>query len=303
MGGTSSEKAVSLDTGKAVAAALERLNHQVTPLEWNETDLLQNNARLKEFDIIFIGYHGTLGEDGHVQSILELLGIPYTGSSSLSSALGMDKFASRKVFSSCGIPVAPGIPLFNAKTLRTEDIHEHILNSFEYPAVVKPRAEGSTIGISIVNDLEELKAGIEEAVKYGSDVLIEKFIPGRELTVAILGEEILPVIEVIASHDIYDYVCKYTKGKTRYICPADIEKTVEMRVKELAQKAFTTIGCESYGRVDFRFDGKECYCLEANTLPGMTELSLVPMAAKVNGTSFDQLINNILNYGYQERKK
>ncbi|MBN1755362.1 D-alanine--D-alanine ligase [bacterium] len=302
MGGTSSEREISLETGKAIVSSLKRLKHSPSELVWNELELITKSQELMEFEVVFIAYHGTLGEDGHVQSVLDMLGVPYTGSGPLTSAIGMNKIISRKLFTSEGIAVPPGMELHRWECPSFEVIDQSIRDSFCYPVVVKPSSQGSTVGINVIESSGFLEGGIVEAFKYDDDILIEKFIPGREFTISFLGDQILPVVEIIPSHGIYDYTCKYTKGGSRYICPAEIDNAVREKLQYMGRKAFKAIGCSGYGRADFRFDGENCYCLEVNTLPGMTELSLVPMAARAKGIDFDQLIDTILNLAHGKRK-
>ncbi len=294
MGGSSPEREVSLRSGKAITNALRRLGHTVYELDWDETLVIRRYKELQEFELVFIGYHGGFGEDGHVQAVLEMLGIPFTGSSSVASMLGMNKIYSKRIFRQAGIPTPPGFEIEKPDGNELEEIDKMIREDFGYPVIVKPSTSGSTIGLSLIYSSDELPLGIAEARKYSRSYIVEKYIKGRELTVSILADRVLPIVEIVPSKGLYDYTCKYTKGMSQYICPAVLGDHIREKLERYGMLAFNLLGCSGYGRVDFRFDGENVYCLEVNTLPGMTELSLVPMAAKAAEISFDELINKIL---------
>ena len=293
LGGPSSEREVSLKTGRAVASALRRQGLDVVEIDVGE-DLSRLVDQLKEVrpHVVFIALHGTFGEDGVIQGVLEYLGLPYTGSGVLASALAMDKVASKRLFSYHGIPV-PRYTIFRKDGWTLPG--ETPLEELSYPVVVKPAAEGSTIGVSIVKEEEDLEGALKEAYKYGDTVLVEEFIEGREITVGILGEEPLPVIEIIPETGFYDYRAKYTPGLTRYEVPAKLPRETAIMVQDMALLAHRALGCRDVSRVDFRLaeDGTP-YILEVNAIPGMTETSLLPKAAAAAGISFEELVLRIL---------
>ena len=293
LGGPSSEREVSLKTGRAVASALRRQGLDVVEIDVGE-DLSRLVDQLKEVrpHVVFIALHGTFGEDGVIQGVLEYLGLPYTGSGVLASALAMDKVASKRLFSYHGIPV-PRYTIFRKEGWTLPG--ETPLEELSYPLVVKPVAEGSTIGVSIVKEEEELDGALKEAYKYGDTVLVEEFVEGREITVGILGEEPLPVIEIIPETGFYDYRAKYTPGLTRYEVPAKLPRETAIMVQDMALLAHRALGCRDVSRVDFRLaeDGTP-YILEVNAIPGMTETSLLPKAAAAAGISFEELVLRIL---------
>jgi D-alanine-D-alanine ligase len=322
MGGTSAERDVSLITGQEIAAALNKFGHQALAIDCAYGDLLLEDLnkamneviqpehsdfedRKRELDrnlfktidflhtqavdVAFIALHGGYGENGQLQALLDLAGIPYTGSDSLSSAVGMDKYISKTLFRQVEIPVPDSFKLDSL------EYPQQSLEALGFPLVIKPNNQGSTVGLSIVEDINHLKSAIETAFKYSKSVLAEKFIAGKEVTVAILDQQALPVIEIIPEHGIYDYECKYQTGKSKYIVPAELDPKITQQLQELALKAFKVLGCRHYARVDFRLgDEGTPYCLEANTLPGMTSTSLVPKAAKAIGIQFPELIEKIV---------
>lgn len=330
-GGTSAERNVALATGKAIAKALRdngNIVKVVDPIYGTEQPdedkiFLGRPAIGKEFptqeelnhysnrkviecinsdifsdtDIVFLALHGKFGEDGRIQSLLEMRGVKYTGSGVTSSAMAMDKNISKILFNHYGIQTARWL-MIKKGLVDPGKIDESIRLEMGYPVVIKPNDEGSTVGLSIVQpDVEDIQLGkaLDDAFEYSSNVMAEEYIEGRELTVAILGNEALPMIEIIPKDGFYDYEHKYTKGFTEYFCPADLPEKLAEEIKEKALLAHKSLGCEVYSRVDFRLNNKgEAYCLEVNTLPGMTELSLVPKAAGSAGFSFEQLLNRII---------
>ena len=330
-GGVSSERNVALASGKAITGALRELGHGVRVVDPVYGDLHPSEEEIfssrpvigKEFptaaelnaysnrkviecinsslfdstDIVFLGLHGKFGEDGKIQSLLEMRGVKYTGSRVTSSAMAMDKNISKIMFEHYGIPT-PQWFMLNGSGIGAQDIDLKIKEKFGYPAVVKPNDEGSTVGLSIVQpDVEDvqLRNSMNHAFEYSDSVMVEEYIGGRELTVGILGENALPVVEIKPVDGFYDYEHKYTKGKTHYICPADIPEPPTLELQEQALLAHRALGCSVYSRVDFRLNPEgEYFCLEVNTLPGMTELSLVPQAAKASGISFPALAGKII---------
>jgi D-alanine-D-alanine ligase len=254
--------------------------------------------------VVFLALHGGQGEDGTLQALLDLTGVPYTGSGHLASALAMDKDLSKHLFRAAGVPTADwrmaGLP--KADRREEDAFAEEVEREIGLPVVVKPSKQGSTVGLSVVRDIALLWPAIEEARKYDDEVMVEQFIPGRELTVGILGDEALPVGEIIPVHEIYDYECKYTAGMAREIFPADLSAEETSTVQDLARRAFRALKLSGYARIDFRMapDGV-FYCLEANTLPGMTALSLIPQAAVAAGISFPELCERIVQLALQTR--
>lgn len=245
-------------------------------------------------DVVMLALHGGRGEDGTIQALLDLTGVPYTGSGHLASALAMDKDLSKRLFRASGVPtpdwrMAPVDPA-------------EVMATIGYPCIVKPSKQGSTVGLSLVRDSGELPGAIALAAQFDDEVMIEAFIAGRELTVAILGDEPLPVGEIIPKHELYDYECKYTPGMAREVFPADLTAAQTAEVQELALRAFRGLKLRGCARIDFRMNAAgEFYCLEANTLPGMTQLSLVPQAAAAAGISFPELCERIVTLALHSR--
>ena len=347
MGGTSSERDVSLASGVRVAEALRSRGHEVLSVDTahgilsagdeqamlggkivktippDVQALVRLNAQLPSTlrslpstDVVFLALHGGQGEDGTLQALLDLTNVPYTGSGHLASALAMDKDLSKHLFRAAGVPTADwrmapreglepaGSGKREAGSGKTErrEFRDQVLNELGLPVVVKPSKQGSTVGLNVVKKIEDLWPSIEEAFKHDDEVMVEQFIPGRELTVGILGDEALPVGEIIPVHEIYDYECKYTAGMAREIFPADLTSEETSTVQELARRAFRALKLGGYARIDFRMspDGV-FYCLEANTLPGMTGLSLIPQAAQAAGISFPELCERIVQLAVDAR--
>ncbi|HEU4994618.1 MAG TPA: D-alanine--D-alanine ligase, partial [Gemmatimonadaceae bacterium] len=250
--------------------------------------MLRALPSLKEADVVFLGLHGGYGEDGTIQALLDMAGIRYTGSGHLSSALAMDKDLSKHLFRRAGVQTA------NWTMARADIAADEQLRGMPLPVVVKPSKQGSTVGLSVVKRREDLAGAITEAYKYDDEVMIEQFVPGRELTVGILGDDALPVGEIIPKHEIYDYECKYTVGMAEEVFPAQIPSDRAREAQELARRAFQALKLRGYARIDFRMteDGS-LFCLEANTLPGMTQTSLIPQAAAAAGISFPDLCERI----------
>jgi D-alanine-D-alanine ligase len=298
-GGTSREREVSLKSGAAVAAALREMGHEVEELDVGEDFLERLPGMAGKVDAAFLVLHGRGGEDGTVQGALELARIPYTGSGVLASAAAMSKVMTKTIFRAEGIPVAADVVIsrrdLDAQGL--EMISQGIGRDLGFPCIVKPDREGSTVGVSVAHNLDELEKGLEEAFFLDELALVEEYVSGREFTVGILGKEqmVLPVLEVRSSRGIYDYHCKYTTGMTDYLVPAPLEEGTSGLLQELALRAHNALRCEGVSRIDFIVEegGRVC-CLEANTLPGMTELSLIPKAAAAAGIDFHGVIRMIL---------
>ncbi len=293
LGGCSGERDVSLRSGEAVLKGLLELDvdaHAIDTKEGLIEPLVQGN-----YDRAFIALHGKGGEDGVVQGVLETLNIPYTGSSILGSAIGMDKYRSKQIWQAIDLLTIPAesIPATNAyQKIKASQL----LVRLGMKVMVKPSAEGSSLGMNKAENAQQLQDAIVEASEYGGDVLIEQWISGPEYTVGVLNGEALPVVQIQPAREFYDYQAKYETSGTEYFCPSDLSSIEESELKTIAIKAFLAIGCSGWGRVDFirsKASGK-FYLLEANTVPGMTNSSLVPMAAKAKGLSFAQLVVEIL---------
>jgi D-alanine--D-alanine ligase len=287
-GGESSEREISLKTCKAVENACHDLGYSTIQLV---LDGVANNLvqRLQGIDFVFIALHGGKGENGVIQGLLDSLDIPYNGSGVLASALGMEKSLTKQLARSYGIQT-PEWKIFT-------DINEsknYIPN--EFPIVVKPSADGSTIGLSFVKNQAELAEAVKLADQYNGNILIENYIEGRELTVTIIGQKVFPIIEIIPKHKFYDYECKYEKGMSEYICPAELPNTLTDKVQSIALEVFNILQCSGYARADFLLDkDNNPWFLEINTLPGMTSTSLVPKSAMAAGISFNNLLQLIIN--------
>ncbi|MFZ5523632.1 MAG: D-alanine--D-alanine ligase [Pseudomonadota bacterium] len=291
LGGRSAEREVSLKSGAAVLAALQRSGVDAHPFD----PAVQNLQALVDdgFDRAFIALHGRFGEDGTVQGALELLGIPYTGSGVLASALGMDKWRTKLVWQAARLPV-PDYAL-----LDQDSDWKAVADQLGLPLFVKPANEGSSVGITKVKALDELPGAFRAALRHDKLVLAESYIGGGEYTVAILGEQALPVIKIEPANEFYDYEAKYLSDETRYLCPSGLSVAQETEMQKLAKRSFKLIGGQGWGRVDFLMDESgKFYLLEANTSPGMTDHSLVPMAARQSGMSFEQLVLRILELAH-----
>lgn len=318
MGGTSAERDVSLASGIRITEALRQAGHEVVAVDTvagvlsaadeqrllaggvvktappDTKSLIRMNAAMQgtlkslpRADVLFLALHGGQGEDGTLQALLDLTGVPYTGSGHLASALAMDKDLSKHLFRAAGVPTADW--------LMAPATAEDVRASLGFPVIVKPSKQGSTVGLSIVKTPEQLQPAIEAALEHDDEVMIERFIAGRELTVGILGDDVLPVGEIISKNEIYDYEAKYTPGMAVEEFPAKLTQAEAQTVQRLAKKAFDALKLRGYARIDFRMatDGT-FYCLEANTLPGMTQTSLIPQAAAAAGISFPELCDRIV---------
>ena len=286
MGGYSAEREISLMSGKAVYKAL--LKNNVECFSFDLTDDNLDKLWIKEFDKAFIVLHGRGGEDGYIQSLLDKRKIPFTGSGVDASNLCMNKANTKDVWLKHELPLSPSIVATQGKPINPID--------FPLPWAIKPTLEGSSIGITKVENKSELKIALELAWQYNDEALIEHWIEGDEYTVAILDNQALPSIKIISDHDFYDYDSKYFSNKTEYLCPSDLSDQQEKNIRAIAMKAFNLTGACGWGRADFILDkDKNPYLLEINTVPGMTSHSLVPMAAKAAGMNFEQLVLKILH--------
>jgi len=286
MGGYSAEREISLMSGKAVYKALLKNNVECFSFDLTEDNL--DKLWIKEFDKAFIVLHGRGGEDGYIQSLLDKRKVPFTGSGVEASNLCMNKAHTKDVWLKHELPLSPSIVATQGKPIDPID--------FPLPWAVKPTMEGSSIGITKVENKNELDTALELAWQYNNEALIEHWIEGDEYTVAILGNQALPSIKIMSDHDFYDYDSKYFSNKTEYLCPSDLSEQQEKNIRTIAMKAFNLTGACGWGRADFILDkDKNPYLLEINTVPGMTSHSLVPMAAKAAGMNFEQLVLKILH--------
>ena len=287
MGGKSAEREVSLKSGAMVLAALRKKGVDAHPFDPKDKDL-QELLR-ERFGRVFIALHGRFGEDGTIQGVLEWLGIPYTGSGVLASALAMDKVRTKRLWAAEGLPTPPYAVLDQETDLAG------VAKRLGTPLFVKPASEGSSVGMSKVRNAADLEEAYALAVNYDPVVIAEKFIDGPELTVAILGERVLPIIRIETPREFYDYEAKYLADDTRYLIPCGLAAKKESEIQALCLKAFRALGCRGWGRVDLMLDKRERpYLLEINTSPGMTDHSLVPMAARAVGISYEDLCLKIL---------
>ncbi|WP_312078817.1 D-alanine--D-alanine ligase [Leclercia sp.] len=294
-GGTSAEREVSLNSGAAVLAGLREGGVDAHLVDPKETDV----TRLKEmgFAKVFIALHGRGGEDGTLQGLLDIIGLPYTGSGVMASAISMDKLRSKLLWQGAGLPVAPWVALTRRQFEQGLDtnVTERIA-ALGLPVIVKPSREGSSVGMSKVDEAGDISSALALAFQHDEEVLIEKWLSGPEFTVAMLGEEILPSIRIQPAGTFYDYEAKYLSDETQYFCPSGLEAERETLLKALVLKAWHVLGCRGWGRIDVMQDSDgQFYLLEANTSPGMTSHSLVPMAARQAGMSFSQLVVRILD--------
>ncbi len=284
-GGKSAEREVSLKSGAGVLAALQRQGVDAHAFDPAERSL----DELRAFDRVFIMLHGRYGEDGTIQGALELMEIPYTGSGVLASAVGMDKWRTKLLWRAVGLPIPEFVMLDENSDFAAVE------RQLGLPLFVKPACEGSSIGVSKVRQPGELQTAWREAAKHDALVIAEQAILGGEYTVAILGEQVLPIIKIVPATDFYDYEAKYLRDDTQYLCPCGLPEAREMELRAQALEAFRALGCSGWGRVDFLMDDAgRAYLLEVNTSPGMTDHSLVPMAARVAGISYEQLVLLVL---------
>ncbi len=318
-GGTSEERDVSIASAAQVIPALRSLGHEVAAFDTAtgrlsgaaEERLLTGGvgpqppsgsalagmrqgapllaaeaAGMRDADVVFLALHGGAGEDGHIQAVLDLAGLPYTGSNHIASAAAMDKDLSKRLFRAAGVPTAD----WRMAPVAAQEI----ALALGWPVVVKPNKQGSTVGLSVVREPHALAAAVALARRFDDEVMVERFIPGRELTVGVLEGRALPVGEIIAPGEVFDYQAKYQAGGAREVFPADLAPDIAARVQELAVRAHAALKLGSYSRIDFRMDGEGgIWCLEANSLPGMTAASLLPQAARAAGIGFSELIERI----------
>ena len=329
MGGTTSERAISLRTGRGMAQAVRRLGHEAVAVDAADGRLLPAGEEekaaavqalkpagpaalvsaeaLREAVVVLIALHGGGGENGTLQALLDLAGKPYTGSGVMASALAMNKAMSKRVFEQAQVPtpawVLVPIDGLAGALLRSDHVPPSV-TKLGLPLVVKPNEEGSSFGLTIVHEWPALPAAFTEAARYGNEILIEAFIEGRELTVAVMGNRALPIVEIRPKSGFYDYEAKYTAGRSEYFCPANLPEPLAEQIRELGLKASQVLDCRGVTRVDFRLDARDrAWCLEVNTIPGMTPTSLVPMAAKAAGLSYEDVVQRMLDLAIEEARR
>jgi D-alanine-D-alanine ligase len=303
MGGTSAERSISIKTGQAIYRSLKRQSYQVVSIDAKAS--LPEALRKNKITYAYIALHGTGGEDGRVQGLLEWMKIPYSGSGVLASALAMDKVACKRFFEAEKLPTAPWYSLHKPRPLTASEMAQHRHPSsckggmtcrLDFPVVVKPASQGSAVGISIVRHASQWPKALMAAFRYDDVVVVEKFLEGPEVTVGILGAEALPIIEILPQHHrpFYDFHAKYARGGSRHILPARISAQAARRCEELSLAACRILGTRGAARVDLIIDRRRGPCLlEVNTIPGMTETSLLPEAARAAGIDFDALVLRI----------
>jgi D-alanine-D-alanine ligase len=312
MGGDSPEREISLLTGRAVAAGLERCGHQVESVVIDRVADVLDGGFLKDIDVVFPALHGGEGEDGHLQALLDIMEIPYALSGAAASALAMDKGSSKRVMRAAGIPTPDWLQVTWDRDLQkstgsadcgqgadctVERVFERVSAEIGFPLVIKLNGAGSSVGVAIVNDAGGFAEAFRAVVRSSSaavlDVLLEKYIPGRELTAAIFLGRRLPLLEIRPREGFYDYTNKYTLGASDYLVPAPVHSPLYEQISADALRVYELIGCRGLARVDFRLDGESYNCLEINTIPGMTETSLVPKAAAAVGIGFEALVEDV----------
>lgn len=300
-GGISSEREVSLKSGNQVFAALDKEKYDVRRYD-PKTDLPRLVADASQIDIALVILHGPYGEDGTVQGMLDLLGIPYQGSGVLGSAIAMNKVVSKQLYEKFGIPVPPYLALTRRDRVDPAEIERRL----GFPLVIKPVAGGSSIGMSVVKSRETLAEGVAKALAYDAAVLIEAYVEGVELTCSVIGNdklEALPLIEIIPdkSYAFFDYTAKYTAGATQEICPARIEASLAEKAQSYGVMAHQALNCRGYSRTDMILNGRDLFVLETNTIPGMTPTSLLPQSARAAGMNFSQLLDRLIELGLEDR--
>lgn len=286
-GGVSSEREVSLRTGRAVLTALSRCGYNAVGIDADRD--LASKLVAAGAEVVFIALHGRHGEDGTVQGLLEILGLPYTGSGVLASSMAMDKVTTKRLLLQQGI-TTPDFCVYR----QGDDMELFSAQIKHWPVIAKPVHEGSTIGVTIANNAEELVAGLRAGLAYDHTILVEEFIQGEEATVSVLNGAALPVIQVVPKSGFYDFSSKYTAGQTEYLLPAPFSREIYAELQKSAVAAVAFLGCLGAARADFMIRKGRTYCLEVNTIPGMTETSLLPKAAAHAGIDFDELVQRIL---------
>lgn len=299
MGGYSEEREVSLRSGGAVLKALLNLGYNAQGLDLNG-DSWKEITDINP-DLVFVALHGKYGEDGTVQGMLEIMGIPYTGSGVVANAIGINKILTKKILSFEGIPTSPFMIIKKKQFISDDQNVAPIIEKIGLPMVIKAATQGSSIGTYIVHDQSNVLASMESAFSYDNEILIEKFIDGIEVTSTVIGNEtteVLPLIEITSENEFYDFESKYTPGMCSHIIPARVDQSIQAKVAEISQRVYKALDCGGYARVDFIIDRSgNPFVLEINTIPGMTEMSLVPDAARAAGISFEELVERIVKMG------
>ena len=301
MGGYSSEREISLRSGRAVADALSKEGYRVLPLDIVSDDIVKISQQIQAtpMDIAFIALHGRLGEDGVIQGILEKLEIPYTGSGVKASQLAFNKILTQKALKAAGLPVPTYYCITDGRTVDFKTVWAEIKST---PLVLKAACEGSSIGVHIVRHPSEWEPAFKNALSYGPRIIVEQFIKGREFTAGIFDREALPLVEIVPKTNFFSFNAKYQKGATQYVCPAAISENLTKNIKDISLRAYDVLGCEGFARVDIRVDeGGQPFILEVNTIPGFTETSLFPKAAREAGFSFVQVCEKLLNLAYDKK--
>jgi len=320
MGGTSAEREVSLASGQAVVKALRERGHDVRTIDTargfvppeREGELLPEGVHsappsdteqalelmqlasvpeLREADVAFLALHGGTGEDGTIQALLQTAGIRYTGSGALGSGIAMDKDVTKRLLRDSQVPTLPWRVARAPDFSYDQDTIEDLIG---FPLIVKPSKQGSSVGLFVVQEPDQLADAVRQASQFDTEVMIERYAKGRELTVSIIGDQALPPVEIRPKKGIYDYHSKYTPGMTEYLCPAPLEEEVVAQMQAYALRAFRVLKLRGYGRIDFILAKEQLFCLEANTLPGMTATSLFPKAAAAHGIDFPELCDRIV---------
>jgi len=303
-GGVSSEREVSLAGGKMIQAALDPDRYHVLRYD-SQTDLARLVQEAPGIDTAFVNLHGVHGEDGTIQGLLDLLGVPYQCSGVLGSALAMNKLAAKRVYQQAGLPVPPYRVVSENRGADRSALDAHA-DALGFPLVVKPACGGSSIGMSIVQQVSELAPAVDKALAHGPDVLLEAYIQGRELTGGVIGNDApdpLPVVEIIPGegHGFFDYEAKYTPGATSEICPAPVSDELSARVQDYACQAHSALFCKGYSRTDMIATDTDLFVLETNTIPGMGPTSLLPLAAKAAGMTFGDLLDRLIGLSLETR--
>lgn len=302
LGGISKEREISIRSGKRIAQALRKMGHNVDEIDVKE-DFIYSVSILKEYDAIFNILHGTFGEDGRMQSILDIVGVPYTGSGVETSVLAFDKYLCNLFVErlSTDILSVPKFFLIQKDKIK-EDTIPFVEKMIGLPCVVKPRNEGSSIGTHICFTVDELKKALKEELDNYGEVIVQEYIKGKEITISIIDikgmSTVLPILELRPKKLFYDYEAKYTDGMTEFILPAELDETLAEKISDIALNIYKSIGCKHFARVDGIVKDGKFYFLEVNTLPGMTELSDLPMSAKAYGISFEELVDIIIRETY-----
>ena len=300
-GGWSGERDISIKSGDAVYRALDKNRYNVTRYDPHD-DLESLIKARKGIDLAFILLHGKFGEDGRIQGLLDLLGIPFVGSGVLTSAMAFNKKVAKDIFKNAGLNVIKDEMISKDKEFSVDQIMDRIGPS----TVVKPVAEGSSLGVSICHNRDDLIEGIKMAFLYNQEVMVESHIQGREVTCCVIGEkelETLPIVEIVPEqgHEFFDYKAKYTAGVTKEICPARLPTALKVKVEDCAKKAHKALKCRTWSRIDMIIKGEDVYVLEINTIPGMTENSLVPLAARAAGISISQLLDRLIELSFSQQ--